>query len=111
LDYQLQNATDNAPQPQTCPAVGFQSVSVCVPVTVEPFATPGATVTKCCGEPVVKPGDSTCNGKKRGTCSFTISQDICVEVPIFFGANTTVGDTYVECKESSGKNICCDGNV
>ncbi len=24
--------------PETCPAVGYQSVSVCVPVTITPFA-------------------------------------------------------------------------
>jgi hypothetical protein len=90
-------------EPQTCPAVGYQSVSVCVPVTIEPFADAGPTITRCLGEPVVKPGDSMCKGKKKGTCTFTISQDICVEVPINFGAKTTVGDTYVDCKESSDK--------
>lgn len=38
---------------QTCPAVGYQSASICVPVTVTPFAQTGVTMTKCCGEPVV----------------------------------------------------------
>lgn len=41
---------------QTCPAVGYQSASICVPVTVTPFAQTGVTMTKCCGEPVVTPG-------------------------------------------------------
>lgn len=41
---------------QTCPATGYQSVSVCVPVTVTPYARTGATYTKCCGNPVVTPG-------------------------------------------------------
>lgn len=27
---------------QTCPAVGYQSASICVPVTVTPFAQTGA---------------------------------------------------------------------
>lgn len=31
---------------QTCPAVGYQAASVCVPVTVTPFAEAGKTVTK-----------------------------------------------------------------
>lgn len=34
---------------QTCPAVGYQSASLCVPVTVTPFAQTGMTATKCCG--------------------------------------------------------------
>ena len=31
---------------QTCPAVGYQSASICVPVTVTPFAQTGMTTTK-----------------------------------------------------------------
>lgn len=42
--------------------------------------------TKCCGDPVVVSGDKPCAGKKNGVCTFTISQTICVEVPVEFGA-------------------------
>lgn len=66
---------------QTCPAVGYQSASICVPVTVTPFAQTGVTVTKCCGDPVVTPGREVCGGIKNGSCFFTITQDICVAVP------------------------------
>ena len=78
---------------QTCPAVGYQSASICVPVTVTPFAPTGVTMTKCCGEPVVTPGREVCGGLKNGSCVFTITQDICVAVPVEFGAIATVGDT------------------
>ena len=61
---------------QTCPAVGYQSASICVPVTVTPFAQTGVTVTKCCGDPVVTPGREVCGGIKNGSCFFTITQDI-----------------------------------
>ena len=90
----------------TCPATGFQKISVCVPVVVTPFAHTGPTVTKCCGDPVVKAGDTPCPGKKNGVCAFTISQTICVEVPVNFGATATVGDTYVDCIASSAEDIC-----
>ncbi len=30
---------------QTCPAVGYQSASICVPLTVTPFAQTGVTTT------------------------------------------------------------------
>ena len=76
---------------QTCPAVGYQSASVCVPVTVTPFAQTGETVTRCCGEPVVMQGN-TCAGTRNGSCVFTISQDICVSVPVAFGATAAVGE-------------------
>ncbi len=58
---------------QTCPTVGYQSASICVPVTVSPFAKTGATFTKCCGAPVVVPGKVTCDGERNGSCVFTIS--------------------------------------
>jgi hypothetical protein len=91
---------------QSCPAVGYQSASICVPVTVTPFAVTGATTTRCCGDPVVTSGRTSCGGTKNGTCSFTISQDICVAVPVSFGAVAEVGDTYVSCNGSSAEDLC-----
>ena len=91
---------------QTCPAIGYQSASICVPVTVTPFAQTGATVTKCCGSPVVTPGREVCGGLKNGSCFFTITKDICVAVPVEFGAVATVGDSYVTCNGSSEEDIC-----
>jgi len=101
------------PTPQTCPAAGFQSVSVCVPVTVTPFATPGATVTTCCGDPIVNPGITPCAGVKNGVCSFTVTQNLCVKVPVVFGAAAEVGDTFVDCKGASADDICknCGGDA
>lgn len=94
------------PRDKTCPAVGYQKVSVAVPVTVTPFAHTGTTKIKCCGHPVVTIDDASCAGKKNGRCSFTISQTICVEIPVEFGATTTVGDTYVDCLAASAYDIC-----
>ena len=100
------NTTSTMAEDMTCPAVGYQSASVCVPITVTPYAKTGATVTKCCGNPVVTPGRDICGGLKNGSCFFTISQDICVAVPVDFGAIATVGDTYVACNDASNEDIC-----
>ncbi|SHK44140.1 hypothetical protein [Hespellia stercorisuis] len=104
------NLNQTLNEDQTCPAIGYQSASICVPVTVTPFAKTGATRTKCCGNPVVVPGRNVCDGVKNGACSFTISQDICVAVPVDFGAVATVGDTFVRCNGASSEDICthCD---
>lgn len=91
---------------QTCPAIGYQSASICVPVTVTPYAQTGVTTTKCCGTPVVTPGIAVCGGIKNGSCAFTITQDICVAVPVEFGAVATVGDSFVSCNEASDQDIC-----
>lgn len=91
---------------QTCPTIGYQSASICVPVTVNPFAKTGATFTKCCGTPVVTPGRVICEGERNCACVFTITQDICVAVPVEFGATATVGDTFVNCNDASADDIC-----
>ena len=100
------NVPRTASETQTCPAVGYQSASVCVPVTVTPFAEAGSTTTKCCGDPVVTPGREVCDGVKNGSCFFTITQNICVAVPVEFGAVATVGDSYISCNGASGQDIC-----
>lgn len=70
------------------------------------IAHTGPTVTKCCGDPIIVSGEKPCPGKKNGACAFTISQTICVEVPVNFGATATVGDTYVDCLNASTDDIC-----
>ena len=93
---------------QTCPAVGYQSASICVPVTVTPFAQAGITTTRCCGDPVITQGREVCGGVKNGSCFFTITQNICVAVPVEFGAVATVGDSYINCNGASEQDICTD---
>ena len=51
-------------------------------------------------------GKVTCAGEKNGSCVFTITQDICVAVPVEFGATATVGDTFVSCNAASADDIC-----
>ena len=95
---------------QTCPAVAYQQSTVCVPVTVTPFAKTGETQTKCCGPAVVVPGKSICDGIKNGECFFTISQNICVKVPVEFGATAQIGEAYVNCNGATADDVCTDCN-
>jgi hypothetical protein len=90
----------------TCPATGYQRASIYVPVTVTPFALPGDTTTFCCGPPIITPGVMSCPGTENGTCTFTITQNICTAVPVEFGANSSVGSTFVSCGEVSREDIC-----
>jgi len=97
----------------SCPAIGRQQVDVCVPVSVKPFANIGIIKTLCCGEAIISPGTNICGGIPNGECKFTISQKICVEVPVDFGAETTTGETHVLCEAVSTSDICknCDQQV
>lgn len=84
-------------KPQTCPVVGSQNVEVCLPVAISPFAVTGPAKIQCCGEPLIELCCDHCHGKPNGTCEFTISQKIHVEIPVEFGATVNVGETFVDC--------------
>ena len=88
-----------------CPAVGYQQVDVCVPVAVTPYAQVSEPITRCCGAPIVTPGNDHCPGEINGQCNFTISQTICIEVLVEFGASAIVGDTYVDCQGATATNV------
>lgn len=101
---------DSNPVPEQnldCPAVGYQALTVSVPVTVTPYASTGATTTKCCGTPIIKSGATRGDGTVNGICNFSIGQNIIVAIPVAFGADATVGDTYVDALEASAEEILC----
>lgn len=67
------------------------------------------------GHEVLRCGDRSTGqadmlGSKERLCSFTLSQNVCVAVPVDFGATATVGGAYVECLGASAEDICtaCD---
>ncbi|MDD2956762.1 MAG: hypothetical protein PHD67_10715 [Oscillospiraceae bacterium] len=91
---------------ETCPAVGYQTLTACVPVTVTPSAQVGVVTAKCCGDPVVTPGRNTCGGTKNGACTFTLTQTLCITVPVTFSAAAVVGDVYTDCVTASAENLC-----
>ncbi|NLH00611.1 MAG: hypothetical protein GX488_01705, partial [Clostridiales bacterium] len=91
---------------EKCTAIAYQAAEVSVPVTVRPKAITGAVNTFCCGEPTIKP----CPPKiicdtKQGTCSFILTQLICIEVAIEFSAEAFAGCPFVQCGEVS-EDMC-----
>jgi len=93
-------------QVETCEGVGYQPLSVCVPVTVTPFAIEGTSTTFCCGPPTVTPGPAMCEGEENGNCEFTMTQELCVRVPVTFGATSSVGPTFVNCGDATEEDVC-----
>ena len=89
-----------------CDVVGSQTVDLCVPVTVTPSAIAGPTVVRCCGPAVITPGTNVCPGTPNPDCSFTISQRLCIEVPVEFGAHAEAGQTHTNCGTASGSSTC-----
>lgn len=98
------------PVDQTCPSEAFVPMTLCTPVTVRPFVRPFVrplpTTTFYCGDPIVTPGSAECPGVRNGTVTFTVTQDICVKVPIEFGAETMVGDLFVQAGTPTDEDVC-----
>lgn len=85
---------DSRPAARGCPVVAGQVASVSVPVTITPYVRLGCTRTTCCGSAIIERG-RLCPGTKNGSCSYTITQDIRVAIPMEFGAVAQADDIYV----------------
>lgn len=94
---------------ESCESVFYQKEKVCVPVKVTPFAKPGIAKATCCGEPAVQQG-MQCSGNQT-SCTFTITQNLCIEVPISFGAEIETGKIVVQCGEVSEKECDCSDEM
>lgn len=105
--HEMQYLGDNA-----CPTVSSHETTACMPVCISPFAEPGQVVVECTGAPVITNGYNTCGGTANGCCEFTISQSMRIDIPVSFGANVQIGETYVSCGLTTGtidQNCGCGG--
>jgi len=93
----------------SCPALGTHYALVGVPVTVKPFAIPGHVSVECVDAPYMEPGEN-CRGKSGAVCHFTISQMLKIDIPVDFGANVKVGESYVECDRYGVESDCANPN-
>jgi hypothetical protein len=83
----------------TCIKIAYQRALVTVPVAVKPYSVAGPTNTLCCSDPVIT--NVRWKGSKEQVCYFTITQEICVEIPVHFGAEAHVGLPGVDCLGTS----------
>lgn len=88
-----------------CESVFYQKETVCVPVKVTPYAKAGTAKASCCGQPVVRAG-AQCSGSQT-SCTFTIIQNLCIEIPVSFGADIETGTASVECGSVSEEQCDC----
>lgn len=83
-----------------CTKITTQCADVSLPIKIKPYAVVGNIETECFGKPIVSlrsfQGMSCCNG---GECEITITQSICIKIPVEYGAITDVGSTTVHCKK------------
>ena len=105
-NFDISYTSDTPDIEEGCDVVGSQTVDLCVPVTVTPSAIVGPTVVRCCGPAVITPGTNICPGTPNPDCSFTITQRLCIEVPVEFGAEAQAGQTHVNCGTASETRTC-----
>ena len=79
--------------PAECPAIVHETVCVQAEVTITPVVVPGTIESFCVGEPII--GD--CPGILVDECTFTVSQSICVQIPLTFSASATAVPTGIVC--------------
>ncbi|MEG0036222.1 MAG: hypothetical protein RR147_03815 [Oscillospiraceae bacterium] len=89
----------------TCTSTTSQYADVSVSLKLKPYAIVGKMSTECCGEPVIalRPcGSGSCQ------CEITITQTVCVRIPIEYGTEADIGETKTNCKKNCG---CGDGGT
>lgn len=78
---------------ETCPTIVHQNVCVQGTVTVTPNVTSGESSSFCLGNPII----GECTGQLQRFCTFPVSQQICVEIPLTFSATATAAPNGLVC--------------
>ncbi len=85
-----------------CNKIGVQCVNVSEPLTLTPTATTGSAVVNCQGTPSV-----TCVTSGDGSvCTVTVTQRVCVSVPIRYGVTMTPGEPTISCAAPGAGESC-----
>lgn len=92
--------------PITCPTgcagkSGVQCVEVSQPVVLTPRATVGTITTSCPGVPTV-----SCVTDETGSfCTVTLTQRVCVTIPVSYGATAEPGTPTIACGGSGDSSL------
>ena len=78
-----------------CPALVHENVCIQAQVVITPSVTVGDIETFCVGAPVI----GACQGSPSPTdsCTFTVSQSVCVQVPLEFTAGASAKPAGITC--------------
>ena len=76
-----------------CSEVARQYVDINASVELKPSATIGEIETECCGEPIVCCNENHC----RKAYEITISQKLCIKIPIIYNVTACVGESDISC--------------
>lgn len=92
--------------PHACNKIVTQCVDVTAPVVLQPTASLGTVAVSCQGAPTV-----TCCTDSSGTCcTVTLTQQVCVTIPVRYGVSMSSGEPVISCAECGMTPPCgCKG--
>jgi len=76
-----------------CNTTVHETVCVQGTVTITPSVVSGESKSFCVGDPII----GSCPGELKRTCTFTVSQNICVQIPLTFKATASAVENGVVC--------------
>lgn len=86
-----------------CDKTGTQCVDISASMTLEPMASVGTVTVTCQGNP-----DITCVTNGSGTsCTVTMTQQICISVPIRYGVTMTSCEPTIACADNNCVGCGC----
>lgn len=97
------------PSVEGCDVVAYQPATVCVPVSISPVVTTGEASLRCCGNPTISDTPCRLGATANPTISFTLTQRICIAVPISIGAEVTTGTPVVTPEDPTTDGCSCNG--
>ena len=79
-----------------CPTTVHDNVCIGAEVTITPRVEVGDIRSFCLGEPFI----GTCEGTPARSCSFGVSQRVCVQIPLTFFADAAAVPTGIVCDDA-----------
>ncbi|MHC1723950.1 MAG: hypothetical protein AB9836_12190 [Aminipila sp.] len=94
-------------EPGVCESIVHETVCVQGTVTITPSVVSGTSTSFCVGNPII----GSCPGELQRTCEFTVSQNICVQIPLTFSATASAVENGLVCStpdigECEGTTAC-----
>ena len=86
-----------------CNKTGTQCVDIAAPFTLTPTAAVGAVTITCQGSPNITCVSDACGS----SCTVTMTQQICVSVPIRYGVSLTSGEPTITCADNNCVGCGC----
>ena len=95
-DYCCRNESASTPSAGCIGRAGTQSVDISQPIVLTPTASLGTVVSSCPGSPSV-----TCVASPDGTtCTVTLTQRVCISIPVSYGVEVAPGEPTITCADS-----------